>query len=880
MKKFLLTLAVAVGFVSTMSATEAVFEFTKPSSLTATDSNGQPMSFSDSGEANDAIILVGATLKSGEVSILTESNQTSAQNQPKLFYGSGSAAGWSYRFYNGSTITISVPSGYEITQVVFNSTNLGSNITTSDTGTFTFANSVGTWKVKSGESTNVMKISKTATGNNPVVSKITVTYSSLAAGTVASPTISCENNTVTISGPEGANIYYTTNGQEATTSSTKYTAPFAINATTTVNAIAEVNGVTSSVTETKCFYVPTQPMTVAQALTLIEDGYSNTALVKGYIVDIEEVSTQYGNATYTIADNADANIEAGLLVYRGYWLEGEKFTAEDQIEVGGTVVVEGTLVNFKDITPEIGTGNKINSYTAPVYDVAKPEFNFDEATNQLKITCATSGASIYYTLDGTDPTEESKAYTAPITIESTCTVKAIAYYKGEASPVASYTVTIVQNVTKIGEITGVGDVLTVTATVTAQASNGVILTDETGSIFYYNTSIDLTEYPIGSVVNVNGEVSEYNNGYQLTNSATLDVTSKGNGTYTSYPTATVYTAEMLTSAISKTGNYLASYVTIEGQLKVNGNYYNIIVEGTEVQGSVYYPTEAIKSQLTDGNSYKITGYNTSAKSPYFYVIATSVELTKDASSGGNGGNEGNEGDGDEEPGTLTGTKATYNFAEYLTLDGELNGVEWNPSAEDIEKGAIVVSDVVFYSGPVAMVGVAHEGATATNSPRLYNSNGNWTYRFYNGNNVTITVEEGCYISGIEFKATNLDDASITFTGEGTFSNNVWTATEPNKVTKVVISKTAKDNNPTISEMTVYYTGEYNGGNGDGGNGEGGDGEGDGGNEGPGSSAVSSLDSDNAPVEYYTISGVKVNNPVKGGLYIIRQGNKSSKAILK
>lgn len=36
--------------------------------------------------------------------------------------------------------------------------------------------------------------------------------------------------------------------------------------------------------------------------------------------------------------------------------------------------------------------------------------------------------------------------------------------------------------------------------------------------------------------------------------------------------------------------------------------------------------------------------------------------------------------------------------------------------------------------------------------------------------------------------------------------------------------------------------------------------------------------ENAPVEYYNLQGIRVNNPVKGGLYIQRQGNKAIKVI--
>lgn len=47
-------------------------------------------------------------------------------------------------------------------------------------------------------------------------------------------------------------------------------------------------------------------------------------------------------------------------------------------------------------------------------------------SNKVTITCSTSGAAIYYTTDGTEPTKESTAYSAPVDITVTTTFKAIA----------------------------------------------------------------------------------------------------------------------------------------------------------------------------------------------------------------------------------------------------------------------------------------------------------------------------------------------------------------------------------------------------------------------------------------------------------------------
>ena len=44
-----------------------------------------------------------------------------------------------------------------------------------------------------------------------------------------------------------------------------------------------------------------------------------------------------------------------------------------------------------------------------------------------EVTIASEGNTVYYTIDGTDPTDESTEYTAPFLVRESCTVKAIAY---------------------------------------------------------------------------------------------------------------------------------------------------------------------------------------------------------------------------------------------------------------------------------------------------------------------------------------------------------------------------------------------------------------------------------------------------------------------
>ena len=81
-----------------------------------------------------------------------------------------------------------------------------------------------------------------------------------------------------------------------------------------------------------------------------------------------------------------------------------------------------------------------------ISNVATPTFSpiggrYAEAQT-VTINCATNGASIYYTLDGSTPTASSTPYTSALTISQTTTIKAVAVKDNEQSAVATATYTI------------------------------------------------------------------------------------------------------------------------------------------------------------------------------------------------------------------------------------------------------------------------------------------------------------------------------------------------------------------------------------------------------------------------------------------------------
>ena len=104
------------------------------------------------------------------------------------------------------------------------------------------------------------------------------------------------------------------------------------------------------------------PYNVAGALYLITEGKTTDEVVavEGIISQIDEIDTgSFGNATYYISD--DGTTAKQLQVYRGYYLNGDRFKDKAAIKVGDKVIVSGQLTYHNQKTPEFAQGSSIYS---------------------------------------------------------------------------------------------------------------------------------------------------------------------------------------------------------------------------------------------------------------------------------------------------------------------------------------------------------------------------------------------------------------------------------------------------------------------------------------------------------------------------------------
>lgn len=131
----------------------------------------------------------------------------------------------------------------------------------------------------------------------------------------------------------------------------------------------------------------------------------------------------------------------------GYSFDGKQYSAVNtKTDCAPNTEYTG-YVRIPETDTQKASAVTSSTQTAPKLTVAAPVFKPDgttsfRGTQTVEISCATPGASIYYTTDGTMPTSNSTAYNGAISLTSTTTIQAIAVKAGmNDSAVAAATFT-------------------------------------------------------------------------------------------------------------------------------------------------------------------------------------------------------------------------------------------------------------------------------------------------------------------------------------------------------------------------------------------------------------------------------------------------------
>lgn len=162
------------------------------------------------------------------------------------------------------------------------------------------------------------------------------------------------------------------------------------------------------------------------------------ALWKLYSGTVETVATPTispAGGNYTVAQSVTLSCTTEGATIR-YTIDGSEPTASSTAYTGAIAVSATTTVKAKAFKTAMANSDMITA-TYTIYSatqVATPTFSPAGGTynsaQTVSISCVTSDATIRYTTDGSEPTSSSTAYTGPITVSESSTLKAKAFKSG------------------------------------------------------------------------------------------------------------------------------------------------------------------------------------------------------------------------------------------------------------------------------------------------------------------------------------------------------------------------------------------------------------------------------------------------------------------
>lgn len=198
-----------------------------------------------------------------------------------------------------------------------------------------------------------------------------------------------------------------------------------------------------------------------------------------------------------------------------------------------------------------------------------------------------------------------------------------------------------------------GTKVTVDARVLAVTTQHLLLGDSTGKIVVFLGNRSGNTNKVGDHLQVTGALEDRNGINQFGTTATIKTLTTAAPEVSE--TVVEWTATEVDAFVDK--QTYGAYITVSGSLAISGNYYNLTVEGAS-KGvvSLAYLNSSLRSKVSSGKSYKITGYAVYLSGGKFVNVFTTAveEITSGGDTGGDTGGE------VETP--VEGTKETFTWA--------------------------------------------------------------------------------------------------------------------------------------------------------------------------------------------------------------------------
>ena len=252
------------------------------------------------------------------------------------------------------------------------------------------------------------------------------------------PTISgtdkfSDRTEVTITATPGAIIYYTTDGTVPTNGSQQYNAPITLTETTTIQAIAIEDGHIMSDVVGMAFTKESSGGSSSGSSSSggSTDSGSETAPPQEETIQFDvsirpnDSATVYVMQVTSLADTDRMSYQYSINGTDYYSLQ--KLQTQETFGASQKVDLHVRAVGSDDTI--LAAGNR--EITTPSASDVPTISGTDKFSDRTEVTItATPGAIIYYTTDGTVPTNGSQQYNAPITLTETTTIQAIAIEDG------------------------------------------------------------------------------------------------------------------------------------------------------------------------------------------------------------------------------------------------------------------------------------------------------------------------------------------------------------------------------------------------------------------------------------------------------------------
>ena len=492
-----------------------------------------------------------------------------------------------------------------------------------------------------------MTDSSVTTGTYTISTIVSAPVFSPAAGTYTS----AQTVTISSATSGASIRYTTDGSTPTASTGTVYSAPITLSSTTTLKAIAYKSGMTNSSVTSGTYTITSSTGTgqitrevwenigngTAVSVLTSNANYPNNPTSTGTLTSFEaptDVGSNYGqrihgylnptvSGSYEFWIASDDNSElwlstssspsnASLIAKVTAWTDPRQWSKYSEQHSASITLTAGQAYYVMALMKEEGNGDNLSvawkapggsqevipgSYLSPysgtpVNNVSAPGFSPAPGTytsaQTVTINSATSGASIRYTTDGSTPTATTgTVYSAPITLSSTTTLKAIAYKSGMTdSSVTTGTYTINTTVSAPGFSPAAG---TYTSAQTVTISSAT-----SGASIRYTTDGSTPTASTGTV---------YSAPITLSSTTTLKAIAYKSGMTNSSVTSGTYTINIAVSApgFSPAAGSYSSAQTVTISSATSGASIRYTTDGstpTSSTGTVYSSPITIGSTTT------------------------------------------------------------------------------------------------------------------------------------------------------------------------------------------------------------------------------------------------------------------------------------------